>query len=214
MTDTSWVVARRRGRPPASDAAATRERILDCAREIFAEVGYEATTFHAVAVRAGLSRPAVNNYFAGKSLLYRAVMCRVSNGVLEGIHLASAAPTLRAQITTFVDVAVMSHSDDPSIAGFLVQAALEVKRRPELGGGDADAVALIEQFVRDAVAAAERRGELAPGVDSAVLAETLVGVVWGMAFQVSGTASRDGGRPAAADLSLLLTRGLLGIPSR
>ena len=213
MTDTSWVVARRRGRPPASDAAATRERILGCAREIFAEVGYEATTFHAVATRAGLTRPAVNNSFAGKSLLYREVMCRISDGVLEGVHLASAAPTLREQIITFVEVAVVSHSDDPSIAGFLVQAALEARRRPELGGGDADAVALIEQFVRDAVAAADRRGELAPGVDPVVLAETLVGMVWGMVFQVSGTASRDG-CPAAADLSLLLTRGLLGGPSR
>ena len=90
MTDTSWVVARRRGRPPASDAAATRERILVSAREIFAEVGFEATTFHAVATRAGLTRPAVNNYFANKSLLYGEVMCQVSNGVLEGIHLAAA----------------------------------------------------------------------------------------------------------------------------
>ena len=108
MTDTSWVVARRRGRPPASDAAATRERILVSAREIFAEVGFEATTFHAVATRAGLTRPAVNNYFANKSLLYGEVMCQVSNGVLEGIHLAAAAPTLREQIALFVEVALVS----------------------------------------------------------------------------------------------------------
>ena len=211
MTDTSWVVARRRGRPPASESAATRERILDCAREIFAEVGYEATTFQAVATRAGLTRPAVNNYFAGKSLLYREVMSRVSNGVLEAIHLASAASTLPAQIITFVEVAIVSRGDDPSVAGFLVQGALEAKRRPELGGGDHDAVALIEQFVRDAVAAAAQRGELAPGVDPGVLADTVIGVVWGLVFQISGAAA-PGDRPVVADLNLLLTRGLLGNP--
>lgn len=204
MTDTSWVVARRRGRPPASDAAATRERILASAREVFAEVGYEATTFHAVATRTGLTRPAVNNYFAGKSLLYAEVMCQVSNGVLEAIHLAAAAPTLGDQIAQFIEVALVSRGDDPSVAGFLVQAALESKRRPGLAGGDSDAVALIEQFVRDAVAAADQRGELAPGVDPEVLTDTLVGVVWGLAFQISST-----GRPAVAEVGLLLSRGWL-----
>lgn len=204
MTDTSWVVARRRGRPPASDAAATRERILVSAREIFAEVGFEATTFHAVATRAGLTRPAVNNYFASKSLLYGEVMCQVSNGVLEGIHLAAAAPTLREQIARFVEVALVSRGDDPSVAGFVVQAALEARRRPGLAGGESDAVALIEQFVRNAVSAADRRGELAPGVDPEVLADTLVGVVWGMAFQISSNA-----RPVVAEVGLLLSRGWL-----
>jgi len=211
MTDTSWVLGRRRGRPPSSDSALTRERILHAAREIFAEVGFEAATFHAIATRAGLTRPAINNYFASKSLLYREVMCRTSNGVLEGIHEASAAPTLGGQIVEFIQVAILSQGADPSVAGFLVQAALQAKRRPELGGGDSDAVMLIEQFVRGSVAAADQRGELASGPDTDALTDTLIGVVWGMAFQISSSGSRDG-RRVVDEVNRLLTRGLLRDP--
>jgi AcrR family transcriptional regulator len=56
MTET-WAPARRRGRPPASDSALTRERILQAAQKVFAESGYEAATFQAVAVEIGLTRP-------------------------------------------------------------------------------------------------------------------------------------------------------------
>jgi len=44
----------------------------------------------------------------------------------------------------------------------------------------------------------------APGVDPEVLADTLVGVVWGMAFQISSNA-----RPVVAEVGLLLSRGWL-----
>ena len=66
MTEISWAPARRRGRPPASDSALTRERILQAALKVFAEFGYEAATFQAIAVEIGLTRPAINNYFSNK----------------------------------------------------------------------------------------------------------------------------------------------------
>ena len=98
-----------------------RERILVSAREIFAEVGFEATTFHAVATRRDdLARR--QQLLASKSLLYGEVMCQVSNGAL-GASTGCAAPTLREQIALFVEVALVSRGDDPSAAGFLAQAA-------------------------------------------------------------------------------------------
>ena len=54
------------GRPPAAKAAETRERILRAAREVFSELGYDAATFQAIAIRADLTRPAINHYFASK----------------------------------------------------------------------------------------------------------------------------------------------------
>ena len=43
------------GRPPAAKAAETRERILRAAREVFSELGYDAATFQAIAIRADLT---------------------------------------------------------------------------------------------------------------------------------------------------------------
>src|SRR5689334_25341182 len=62
------------GRPPAAKAAETRERILRAAREVFSELGYDAATFQAIAIRADLTRPAINHYFANKRVLYGEVL--------------------------------------------------------------------------------------------------------------------------------------------
>src|ERR1051325_8260157 len=62
------------GRPPAAKAAETRERIIRAAREVFSELGYDAATFQAIAIRAGLTRPAINHYFASKRVLWSQVV--------------------------------------------------------------------------------------------------------------------------------------------
>lgn len=178
MTETSWAPARRRGRPPASDSAVTRERILRAAQKVFAESGYEAATFQAVAVEIGLTRPAINNYFGSKSALYAAVVERVSNAVLDAIHIASEASTLAGQVLTFIQVAVRGGGADPSLARFLVQSAMDVEHRPTRDG---EAAALIERFVRAAVGSAVHRGEITRAADG--LTDVLIGLVWGMAYQ-------------------------------
>jgi len=179
MTDTSWVPARRRGRPPASDSAVTRERILQAAQKVFAESGYEAATFQAVAVEIGLTRPAINNYFHSKSALYGAVARRVSDIVLDAIHTASDAPTLADQLLTFIRVAIRGECADPALAGFLVQSVIDIEHLPP---GKSDAAALVERFVRAAVAAAAQRGEIRQAAEG--LTELLTGMIWGMAFQL------------------------------
>ena len=178
MTDTSWAPARRRGRPPASDSAVTRERILQAAQKVFAESGYEAATFQAIALEIGLTRPAINNYFSSKSALYGAVVCRVSNAVLDAIHNASDAVTLCDQLVTFIRVAIRGEGTDPSLSGFLVQSAIDVDHLPS---GDSEAAALIERFVRAAVGAAVQRGEIRQRPEG--LTDLLMGMIWGMAFQ-------------------------------
>ena len=200
MTDTSWAPARRRGRPPASDSAMTRERILRAAQKVFAESGYEAATFQAIAVDIGLTRPAINNYFSSKSALYNAVVFRVGNVVLDAIHTASAEPDLAAQVLTFIRVSI--RGEDPSLSGFLVQSAMDVEHAPS---GEGEAAALIERFVRAAVAAAAHRGEIERIPDG--LTEVLMGLVWGMAFQL-GRGDRATADRMLAELQLVLKRGL------
>lgn len=178
MTDT-WVPARRRGRPPASDSARTRERILQAAQKAFAESGYEAATFQAIAVDIGLTRPAINNYFDNKASLYGEVARRVSSIVRDAVRISCQAPTLAEQILTFIRLALRNDDSDPSMAAFLVQAAMDVGHLP---GGDSDAAVLVERFVRASVSSAVRRGEIEDEADG--LSDMLMGLVWGAAFQI------------------------------
>lgn len=198
MTETSWASARRRGRPPASDSALTRERILQAACRVFAEFGYEAATFQAIAVEIGLTRPAINNYFSSKSALYAAVVRRVSDEVSDAIEVASQAPTLADQVVTFIRVALSGEHADPSLAAFLVQAAMDDQHLP---AGDCHAATLVERFVRAAVVSAVRREEVRQDADG--LADMLMGLVWGAAFQIGR------GNSARADRMLEQLGGVL-----
>lgn len=179
MTDIPRV--RRRGRPPASDSTVTRERIVAAARRIFAESGYEAATFQAIAMEIGLTRPAINIYFPNKSALYRELVSRAGNTVLDAVQAAGSAPTLGEQVLEFIRVAFRGQDADPALAGFLVQSAMEAREVPP----ERDPAAIIERFVRDSVATAIERGELGSDADTDALTDTLTGVLWGAAFQVS-----------------------------
>ncbi len=186
MTDTLWAPVRRRGRPPASAAAVTRERILRTAREVFAESGYEAATFQAIAAQIGLTRPAINNYFSSKSALYEEVADRVGDVLLDAVRVASQEPSLAGQIVTFTRMAMHGEDADPSIAGFLVQSVTNVGHIP---AGGRRAAGVIERFVRTAVRSAIQRGETTADPDG--LTDLLMGLVWGTAFQLSrGDAAR------------------------
>lgn len=202
MTDVSWAPPRRRGRPRASDSAATRERILRAAQKVFATSGYEAATFQAIAVEIGLTRPAINNYFDSKSSLYTAVECRVSNAVLDAIHTASQAPTLAEQVLTLIRAAVRGDGENPSLARFLVQAAVDAEHLP---AAQNEAATLIDGFIRHAVRAAQCRGELTGRSDG--LADMLMALVWGMAFQL-GRSDEARAERMLEQLRAVLQRGL------
>ena len=186
MTEPLWAPVRRRGRPPASDAAVTRERILLVAQEVFAESGYEVATFQCIAAKIGLTRPAINNYFSCKSALYEEVVDRVSDAVSDAIGVASAEPTLSGQILTFIRMTMRDEAADPSVAGFLVQAVMDAGHTPARGRR---AAGLVERFVRTAVGSALKRGEIRGDPDG--FTDMLTGMVWGTAFQLGrGDAAR------------------------
>jgi AcrR family transcriptional regulator len=59
---------KRRGRRPAGQG--TRTALLDAAREVFSENGYEGATVRAIAARAGVDAAMVNHWFGGKDSLF------------------------------------------------------------------------------------------------------------------------------------------------
>ena len=174
---------RRPGRPPAAKADETRKRIVRAAREVFSERGYDGATFQAIAIRADLTRPAINHYFSSKKLLYREVVDQTNDLVVTtGIEQAKRVTTLMSRLTEFIGVAMHAHTENPSVSAFLVTAVLESQRHPELNRAENDAVVVSREFLNWAVDDAIKRGELKTDTDVPSLAETLLMVLCGVGF--------------------------------
>ncbi len=183
---------RRPGRPAGGDAEATRRRILEAGLDIFADVGFEATTFMAIGIRAGVTRPAVNHYFPSKTTLYRTVLGMVTARVANAADTASRAPTLTEQLLGFIREVIVDA--EPSTARFLLQSALDLSRQPELAvSAEHHPDVVVDQFLRSAVGQAVSRGELQADADTAALAEMFTAVFWGAALPL-GRADADAGR--------------------
>jgi TetR/AcrR family transcriptional repressor of uid operon len=175
--------SRRPGRPPAAKADETRKRIVRAAREVFSERGYDGATFQAIAVRADLTRPAINHYFSTKRLLYREVADQTNELVVTaGIEQAKRVTTLMGRMTEFIGVAMRAHSENPSVSAFLITAVLESQRHPELSRTQNEAVVITREFLNWAVNDAIERGELKTDTDVPSLAETLLIVLCGVGF--------------------------------
>jgi AcrR family transcriptional regulator len=83
--------ARRRGRPPRTEAGDTRDRILDAAREEFSERGYDKASVRGIAKAAGVDSALVHHYFGTKEQVFEAAVevafapaVKVRDAVLEG----------------------------------------------------------------------------------------------------------------------------------
>ncbi|MFI2428889.1 TetR family transcriptional regulator [Streptomyces sp. NPDC018955] len=71
---TGTGTARRRGRPPRTESAGTRDRILDAAREEFSARGYEKTSVRGIAKSAGVDSALVHHYFGTKEQVFEAAV--------------------------------------------------------------------------------------------------------------------------------------------
>lgn len=125
--------ARRPGRPPDSNSAETRQRILDVARVAFAEFGYGVTTNLLVATKAGITTGALYHYFDSKLDIYLAVHRQVDDLVFERLHAEMVrADTFAGQIRAVFDESHRINLEDPSIAQFLGAARVDQGRYDEL----------------------------------------------------------------------------------
>ena len=62
-----------------------RHQLIDVARSLFAERGYEGTSIEEIAARANVSKPVVYEHFGGKEGLYAVVVDREMSALLDAI---------------------------------------------------------------------------------------------------------------------------------
>jgi AcrR family transcriptional regulator len=120
-----------------------RPQVLDAALELFLERGYDGASMAAVAEAAGVTKPVVYACFSSKDELYRALLRREEERILEEIQSAFAGADLSDPEETLVE----------GFTGFLraVAASPEVYKLIFLGeGGGNMAVARRIQRGREA----------------------------------------------------------------
>ncbi|MEM7134999.1 MAG: TetR/AcrR family transcriptional regulator [Myxococcota bacterium] len=107
--------------------AARRAQLIQVAREVFAERGYEATTVEQIAERAKISKPIVYEHFGGKEGLYAVVVDRemeyVSRIIAEALSTGSPRASAEQAALAFLEwvrdnpdgFAVLTHDAPPTL---------------------------------------------------------------------------------------------------
>ncbi len=124
---------KRLGRPPATDSADTRRRILDIARTSFAAGGYDASTNRGLAAEIGLTAGALYHHFGSKLDLYIAVHDDVQQRIYGRFnHATDRTNGFIGKFEAVLDTAHQLNKEDPSLAAFLGAVRTDMRRHPEI----------------------------------------------------------------------------------
>lgn len=166
------------GRPPDTDAAETRRRIVDVARRAFAAGGFAAATNREIAHAAGVTTGAVYYHFGSKEALYLAVYIDAHDRVYERFRVSIAGrPAFLEKFDAVLDEAAVINRRDPSLAAFIGAGRVDRRRHRELAAVIPDDRArrsaffgaLVDVGVATGEFTAERREEVAVLVDMLIL---------------------------------------------
>lgn len=178
---------------------------------MFGEVGYDAATFQEIAVRADLTRPAINHYFPSKRELYREVAEEAVNAIVEsGVREARLRHGFAEQMNAFLHTTAAVEYGDPSAAAFLITSVLESQRHPELAEDGPDVMAVTRDFVAWALAEAQAGGELRDDVDLDAATEVLLSMLIGIGFYAGFCARPEDGERRFTTITEQFLRMLRG----
>jgi AcrR family transcriptional regulator len=144
------------------DAAATRQALLEAARQLFDEVGYDRATTREIGERAGVDPALIARYFDGKEGLFLAAIAEVAGQEVE-IDYEPAA--LLETLLSFWDE--RGHSP---ISRALASPALTEEMRQRVSG------VVEDRLVSDLAEELRRRGAPDPELRAELLIAIAVGV--------------------------------------
>lgn len=150
----------------------TRQRILEAAEQVFAELGYAEARLEDVAQRVGIRRPSLIYYFADKQALYD----EVRTHIYQALDTATATRAHRqddafARLDTLLDSWLDFMVARPSAARIILRNTVEVRPRiPSVRRSSESALVSFELAVREGQA----KGQFDPAADP-VLVLMMVG---------------------------------------
>jgi AcrR family transcriptional regulator len=165
-------------RDRATSASATRERILEAARDLYRERGVAATTLTAIAERADVSRGTILHHFDGAEGLVQAVAQDVLASLdLPDEHVLDDVEDAATRIRVFVDVMVRFFARSaPWWTVFESQM-----RRPGLQAEEAKYWARLAQLPAAALGPAAAADRMTAATVSALLhPAALGGLIWAL----------------------------------
>jgi AcrR family transcriptional regulator len=189
------------GRPPGSTSDTTRANILRSARICFALKGFGESTNRDIAERAGVTAPAIYQYFDSKVELYVTAAGEAIADVAVHMRAQAASEHGAAAALGAIVISLLGlHEKDPSLAAFLSAVPSELRRHPEIARrfrpDRSDVSEILITLVQRAVAA----GELDPA-DAGRVAEMFIACMLGLSQYA---AFHDRGRPVATAFAELL----------
>lgn len=168
--------SRRRGRPPATDSATTREAILDGARRLFGERGYGPVTNKDLAATAGITTGALYHYVESKLDLYLQVHNDMQSRIYERFQKAEASEhTFIGKLEAVLEAARSLNEEDPTLAKFVGVVRADIRRHPDIAEHLHTVDASRERFFLDIVDCGIRTGEIEP--DDGPLVQEFIRVI-------------------------------------
>jgi TetR/AcrR family transcriptional repressor of mexJK operon len=112
---------------------AKRRQILDGARAVFAEQGYERATVDQIAARAGVSKATVYNHFEDKQSLFVAAVVEVCADLGGSVAVGDDRAQDVEEALFALGEQIMTLSLSPGVVSLYRQVIAEVQRIPEIG---------------------------------------------------------------------------------
>ena len=172
---------KRLGRPPASDGAQTRQRILAAATKLFGERGYEKSTNRDIAEAADLSMPSIYYYYPSKKDLYAGV-CEEATQLIGDIGRRALAERqgFVDRIGMLAREIVETNLAVPDAPAFIVSAPTDARRHPELAPYVAGLMGDFTGWVRQMVEEGIESGDVVNTTDVETVTNLLLALLFGI----------------------------------
>lgn len=122
----------RYGRPPRALAGEVEERILDAAKKVFLERGFEGASVDEIADAARAGKPTIYARFPGKEALFAAVMVRkVSEKTSLYESISPTGATLEEHLAS-IATAILRNVLEAEAVGLVRAVIAEARRFPDL----------------------------------------------------------------------------------
>jgi AcrR family transcriptional regulator len=172
-------VLRAAERPQRSAGDATRRRLLDSGRRIFAQYGFAGAGTQEIVAAAGVAPTALYHHFGSKLGLFVAVGAEVYDIFIGHLTAAVAsAESFDGKLDALIRASGELHRSDPTLAPLTFTVQLEVARSEQIREAMIPTLVSFSAFVSDLARTAP--ADLVESVGARAVALTIVGLLQGI----------------------------------